>query len=147
METENQESIFQEFENQIDSNGKEALLSASKWGKILAILYFVLAGIAILFLLGTSVFSFMASSYANSFLGSVVTDNAAVVIIFALILGFLIVLLLLQLLRFGSKVKQGVEHESTELVEQGFGNLRVYLVVSGIFSILMVIGGLFKLIM
>lgn len=142
-----QESIFQEFETEINTKAKEALLSASKWSKILSILYFIIIGLLLIVLIATSSLSIFGRSFVYSSILAIARDSFALILILGIIAGILAMLVVLQLLRFSFRVRKGIEHESDELLEIGFANLKVYFIISGIATILAVFLGLLKLIL
>lgn len=143
---ENQESLFAEFETTINTPTKQALLSASKWAKVLAIVYLTIMGLALVAILVGSLFSFLGNNYTISSFQVIARDSVALIIIFVIIVGVLSTLFILQLLKFANRVQKAVEEENTELLEKSFENLRLYFVLLGIASVLSALGSLFKLI-
>lgn len=142
---ENEESLFQEFEYSFDKPTKQAMQQASKWAKILAIILLVIVSIFILLVLVSSTLSFFTANTALYSLTAIYRDNFAVALIFGGIGGTLVILWIVQLLKFGNSVANGIATENNQLVEKGFANLKIYFVVAGIFTILSTFGGLLKL--
>lgn len=142
---ENEESLFQEFEYSFDKPTKQAMQQASKWAKILAIILLVIVSIFILLILVSSTLSFFTANAALYSLTAIYRDNFAVALIFGGIGGTLVILWIVQLLKFGNSVANGIATENNQLVEKGFANLKIYFVVAGIFTILSTFGGLLKL--
>ncbi len=149
---EEQEELYPSIpELQVDESAQASLRDTTKWTRFLAISSFVLMGL--LFLCLVFMFAFKGSlsvafskSPELSRLGgmgtNVILSFITFIIVIALaIFGFVTYILM----RFSTQTATGIDQQNQVALETGIGSLKTYMIINGVFAIIGIIGGLFKL--
>lgn len=97
----------------LTNEAKSFLLTTSKWAKFLAILGFVLIGLMAI----ASVIMFLMPAAALNNMGLII---GGFYFVFAVIYFFPT----MYLFRFATKIREGIENNSTDLITVGFENLK-----------------------
>ena len=124
---------------QLDPDIAEAFQSAARWARFIAIVLFIFIGFFVLILL------FAVAMNAGFNMIADVDPGLQ----FGLLLLFLIpfTLLVIQLYRFAIRTREAIQRQDQELLNLGLRNLRTYLTVYGILSVLGAAGSFFKILM
>lgn len=117
---------------QIDSSVSRSLENGSWWAKfisIVAMIGLVLIAIILLFAIDSSIVREL--EYRFGFSGI----KSAIWIMFIVIIAIAIVVIW-QLLSFANKTNRGVKESNQDLLERGIGSLKIYLFITGVFSVI-----------
>jgi hypothetical protein len=121
------DQIETEDSSSLSLHSKAFLSEAAGWARFMAIVGFVLLG------LGTIGMLFAGSSLA--LLGASGVPTALIIGIF-LVFGIIWFFVSFYLFRFGSKMKEALQFQSRELIDQSFENLKSYFKLMGILTII-----------
>ena len=145
MEQFNEDLLASEGELRIDKNDSSSLVEMSKWAKFIAITFFTLVGICVLFLIiyGREIM------YAFSAYSGLVKDGDAffATLIITLILAVGVIFITYYfLLNFANKMKTGIETENIDQVNRGLKSLRIHFIIIGILLMLGLLSSLYSMI-
>lgn len=135
---ENEQHSLQ-FDLLIDEQASTELHSAAKRAKTVALIswFFIGLCIAFFFILGTAFLTRMNTFLPKEFSGILDAGfNGSIFLIIVLVICVLVGLFVYLLYNFGNKVTNAVIQQDQEGLEAGFDSLRVYLMITGIFSVL-----------
>ena len=123
---------------QLDPDIAAAFQSAAKWARFIAIVFFVFIAFFIVILL----FAIAMSADSN------VIEGVTPGLQFGLFLLFLIpfTLVVIQLYRFAIRTREAIQRQDQDLLNRGLRNLRTYLAVYGVLSMLGIAGSIFNII-
>jgi hypothetical protein len=113
-------------------------IDTSKWAKFVAVTFYVITGICILFFL-----SFGSDILNNFRVFRSYDSEASQMLVFAIItLIFVVAVVIVTfyfLLNFANKIRAGIESENIELVNGGLRSLKIHLIIVSIVSMLMLL--------
>jgi hypothetical protein len=131
------------LELQLDPNIAASFQSAAKWARFIAIVMFIFIGFFVLVLL------FLIAGTPNlddvNFNAMTGVNPKIQIALFTL---FLIpfALVVIQLYRFANRTNEAIQRQDQELLNRGLRNLRTYLSVYGILSILSLVGSVYNIV-
>ena len=125
-------------ELQLDPDVAAAFQSAARWARFIAIVFFVFIGFMILILIIA-----IAMNADSNMIGGVAPGFQ-----FGLLLLFLIpfTFVVIQLYRFSIRTREAIQRQDQDLLNRALRNLRTYLAVYGVLSILGIAGTVFNII-
>ena len=126
------QSSFDNFELQLNSDSKEFLRETAKWAYFLSILGFVFVGLFVL--VGVFMGTLFASVAGSSGAFVPTTAMSIMYIVLAAIYFFPV----LYLYRFASKIKRAFNENNTEYLTEGLKNLKSHYKFVGILAIVMI---------
>jgi len=129
---------------QADNEVKQQLFDASKWTKFISISAFVACAFLVLVaIMGGEVLAEMAGRMMPNemFRGVKVGFFLGILVFLIAVITFVYYLLF----NFSSKVKRALLSENTDLLNGGLRSLKIFFIISGVFSILTLLNSLYKL--
>ncbi|MFY8127144.1 MAG: hypothetical protein ACOVMM_02120 [Chitinophagaceae bacterium] len=126
---------------ELDDKAKANLLLAAHWAKIIAIASFVFLGIACICFVGFMFSNTFFAEYATASIFKMESIPYILLMVVALLLLFLYINLLL---RFSKKVTVGLNNHDVHEVIQGFKHLKTYFIITGVITVLGMIGDIFS---
>ena len=135
-----------EAELRIESETAGYLVETSKWAKFIAITFFIVTGLVILFFLSYSsalsgLYTRRSYSYGSDYEQGFFIGMVIVMILVVVIVGVTYYFLL----NFANKMRSGVDTENIELVNNGLRSLKIHFVIIGILLILGVLVALYNI--
>jgi hypothetical protein len=141
-------SLF-DLDLQIDDAAGTYLKDTTKWTRIISIIFIVFASILLLCILAMLGFraqivdSYDRNGTALAFGTSGDVIFLILMLVFLLVIGMIIVFIYL-LLRFSKLTKRGIDGNDLASLESGIASLKNYMIITGVFTSLSVLSGLFQ---
>ena len=129
MEEKSSPSIL---EFNLDYDGGNILRETVKWSRFLSIVGFVGIGLFILVVLGMG--ATLMALWSRALPG--IEGWAGLILVAVIIMLLIFGLLTFMLFRFSSMVRKGIESQDQALFNQGLKSLKVYFLITGIFTVL-----------
>ncbi len=123
---------------QLDPDIAAAFHSAAKWARFIAIVFFIFIAFFVVILL----FVIAMNSESNPIGEAIPGWQLGLVILF--LIPFTLVVI--QLYRFANRTSEAIQRQDQEMLNRGLRNLRTYLAVYGILSMLGIAGSVFNII-
>ena len=123
---------------QLDPDVAAAFQSAAKWARFIAIVFFIFIGFVAVMML----FALAMNAGINT-LGDVGPGLQFGLVIMVLIP---VTLLIIQLYRFANRTRDAIQRQDQEMLNRGLRNLRIYLSVYGILSMIGIVSSVYNLI-
>lgn len=131
------------LELQLDPDIAAAFQSAGKWARFIAIVFFIFIGFFVLMLIALlAAGDFGDNVNFNTMAG--INPKLQIAIFTIFLVPF--TLLVIQLYRFATRTKEAIQRQDQELLNSGLRNLRFYLAVYGVLSLLGLGGSVYNII-
>jgi hypothetical protein len=149
---EEESSPLFDLDLQIDDAAGSYLRDTTKWTRIVSIIFIVITAIMFLCLLAMIIArSTMVDAYSQnntSFSAYANTGEGIflMVVIFMVLLIAILSAFVYLLLRFSRLTKKGIEANDQAMLESGIASLKNYLIITGIFTIISVLSGIYQFI-
>jgi hypothetical protein len=123
------------FELQVDYDSGNRFKESSKWGRFIAIVIFICLGLFLLLLTfgSAALIQGMATTSPD------IASNGGLVIGGLFIIAAVYVFIAIQLFRFASLVKEGIERQDQLTFNNALKSLRNYFMASGIVSLILIV--------
>jgi len=132
MEQKIQDSLS-EFGLKLDDESRTSLYKTGRWTQFISVAVFSLGALTVLFII---VLKDKLTFYMNREMGISANNGARFWVFFIMILLMIAIIAAIYyfLFMFSTKIKKGFEAESTTLVYDGLKSLKIYFIITTIFS-------------
>jgi len=134
--------LSSEGELEITQETSDYLIETTKWAKFIAVTFYILTILGILYVLIFGSYAFRAfGSYRRRALEDYITMAIIVIVICVVVVGVTYYFLL----SFANKMRVGLETENIEQVNGGLGALKTHMIIIGILLMLGLLNTLYEL--